>query len=71
MAKLIDDSQKVVLDMDGVTSLPSIFLNVSFGRLIDEKGFDFIHKLTFLKITKVQADRLKKYIDSYKESKTK
>jgi len=31
------------IDMKGVTSLPSILLNVSFGRIFDEKGKDVLN----------------------------
>lgn len=63
----IAGSEKVVVDMENVTSLPSIFLNVSFGRIIDEYGMEAVRQLfTFVKITKIQAERLKKYFSSYK-----
>ena len=62
----ISESKKVVVDMENVTSLPSIFLNFSFGKIIDEYGTDAVKKLfTFVKITKVQAERLQNYILKY------
>ncbi len=51
--------------MESVTSLPSVFLNVSIGRIIDEFGTEAMRHFTFVKITKVQAERLQKYLSSY------
>ena len=34
----IANNDRLSVDMDGVTSLPSVFLNVSLGRIIDEEG---------------------------------
>lgn len=61
-----DTSEKVVVDMSEVTSLPSIFLNVSIGRLIDDWGIDKLKEtLSFVMITKQQTIRLKSHIDKY------
>lgn len=63
----VDNNETVVIDMEDATSLPSIFLNVSFGRLIDEFGPGVIHDwVSFTKITKSQAERLRQYIHNYK-----
>ena len=65
----VADSEKIVVDMENVTSLPSIFLNVSFGRIIDEYGMDVVRQLfSFVKITKMQAERLQKYFGAYKNN---
>lgn len=65
--KSFDISQPVVVDMNGVTSLPSIFLNVSIGKIIDEFGIDMLKKrMSFVKITQGLATRLKGYLETYK-----
>lgn len=62
----IADGRKVVVDMHDASSLPSIFLNVSFGRIIDEFGVSAISDfVSFAKITRTQAERLQKYIQNY------
>ncbi|MBR5984002.1 MAG: STAS-like domain-containing protein [Bacteroidales bacterium] len=59
-------SEKVTVDMTGVNSIPSVFLNVSIGRLIDEKGIGALrNNVAFTMITKQQALRLKEYIEKY------
>ena len=60
----INKKDKIVLDMEGVVSLPSMFLNMSIGRFIENYGVDFLRqKISFAKISLTQADRLKDYID--------
>ncbi len=60
-------SQKVIVNMEGVASLPSVFLNVSIGRIIDTHGIQWIKDhLTFTHITKSQAMRLSDYLSRYK-----
>jgi len=57
---------KVIVDMTDVGSLPSVFLNVSIGRLIDNHGIDILrNNVSFVMITKQQAERLKSYIEKY------
>ncbi len=54
------------VDMEGVTSLPSIFLNASLGRIIDEVGKEKLKRsVGFVKITKQQAMRLRDYMLRY------
>lgn len=65
----IASDEKVVANMEGVSSLPSMFLNVSIGRIIDEYDMATLKKhIMFLKITKQQADRLKDYLLRYGET---
>lgn len=60
-------SEKVVVNMEDVTSLPSIFLNVSIGRIIDGFGIQWVKDhLSFTRITKAQAMRLTDYLSRYK-----
>ncbi len=62
----LDNSDKVIVDMSEITALPSVFLNVSIGRLIDENRVDQLKtKLVFTMITKQQATRLREYIVKY------
>ena len=59
----IANNDRLSVDMDGVTSLPSVFLNVSLGRIIDEEGKDKLKQYVgFVKITKQQALRLRDYL---------
>ena len=60
-------NEKVIIDMTDVTSLSSVFLNTSIGRIIDEKGINFLKEnISFIKITRQQAERLKEYLSKYK-----
>ena len=62
----LDKSEKVVIDMTDVTAMPSIFLNVSIGRIIDEMGMDKVkNNIVFTMITKQQALRLRDYMQKY------
>lgn len=64
--KNMDSAEKVIIDMEGVSSLPSMFLNVSIGKFIDEFGLDKLRqKVSFVKIPKSQAERLRDYINRY------
>ena len=58
--------EHISIDMNGVSSLPSILLNVSLGRIIDEKGKGTLKNYVVSQITKLQAIRLKDYIMRYK-----
>lgn len=60
-------SEKVIVNMENVTSLPSIFLNVSIGRIIDDFGIQWVKDhLSFTRITKAQALRLSDYLSIYR-----
>lgn len=68
MISKLDAGESIVLDMDGVPSLPSIFLNMSIGRFIEENGVALLkRKVTFSKISKGQADRLQEYIHKFEQ----
>lgn len=52
--------------MTGVESLPSIFLNMSLGRIIEDFGEEALKgKLSFKNITKAQAERVKDYLNRF------
>lgn len=58
-----DECDKIVLDMDGVSLLPSMFLNPSLGRLIKEKGLPYLKdKISFVNIKASDSRRLKEYV---------
>lgn len=57
------DSDKIILDMTDVPTLPSMFLNTSIGKFIEVYGVDLLKsKIAFSKITATQATRIKEYI---------
>ena len=62
----ISRKEQVSINMNGVSSLPSILLNVSLGRIIDEKGKGTLKNYVVSQITKLQAIRLKDYMMRYK-----
>lgn len=65
--KHINDSEKVVIDMTGIDALPSMFLNTSIGRIIDQYGKQTLKDhVAFAMITKSQAMRLQEYLERYK-----
>lgn len=62
----ISNNDKLSVNMDGVTSLPSVFLNISLGRIIDEEGKEKLKQYVgFVRITKQQAIRLSDYLQRY------
>ena len=66
MSEKIDDVEKIDLNLANVSLVPSMFLNVSFGRFIRERGADFIkQKITFSNITANQARRIKEYVERF------
>ena len=57
------DTNRIVLDMEGVSLLPSMFLNPSLGRIIREKGVDYLKsKLVFTNISVSDSRRIKEYV---------
>lgn len=66
MMSKLNAGENIILDMDGVPSLPSIFLNTSIGKFIEEKGVKLLkQKVSFAQITKGQAERLQEYIRKF------
>ncbi len=60
---MISTDERVVLNMVDVNALPSMFLNTSIGRFIEEHGFDKLkEKVSFSNIGASQAQRIKEYI---------
>lgn len=66
VSKLDEDS--IVLDLSGIVSLPSMFLNTSIGKFINVYGVDLLRKkISFANITATQAVRIKEYINKIAE----
>ncbi len=66
LQRIINEEQKIVLDMEGVLSLPSMFLNVSIGRIIEEYGVDVLkQKISFSHIRATEAARLQNYVNRF------
>jgi hypothetical protein len=58
--------EKIILDMVDVVSLPSMFLNVSIGKFIENHGIELLKKkIAFANISTSQIERLKVYINSF------
>lgn len=56
------------IDMTGVDSIPTMFMTTSFGAIMNEFGSGKLKKaMVFRNITKVQIERIVKYINDYKE----
>ena len=53
---------QVVINMEGVSSLPSMFPNTSFGQYILQNGKAPLAKVSFQRISQQQAQRIKEYI---------
>ena len=61
-----DTVDKIIVNLDGVETLPSMFLNMSIGAYIDNFGKEsLMEKISFAKITRSQAERLKDYLARY------
>lgn len=64
--KHISKTDRIVVNMSDVDLLPSMFLNVSIGKLIDEYGKQKVKDtISFTMITRSQAARLKDYFERY------
>lgn len=54
--------------MTGVDSIPTMFMTTSFGCIMQDFGAKKLKKeMIFKNITKVQIERIKKYINDYVE----
>lgn len=60
------DKDRIVLDMKGVTVIPSLFLNTSLGRLMNEKGVAVVRqKIAFCNIPASQMAHIREYVRRY------
>lgn len=61
-----DQSEKIILDLKDVDLVPSMFLNTSIGRLINERGLESVRKrLAFRNASQGQIQKIKSYVHSY------
>lgn len=66
----IDTVDKFIWDLHEVSELPSMFLNVSMGRMLKERGVGFVKsRISFANITKSQVDRIVKYVEIMSQDK--
>lgn len=62
----MQNGQNIYIDMTDVTAIPTTFMNVSFGRIINEYGKQQAkERLKFFNITRAQLERIKRYFDTY------
>jgi hypothetical protein len=61
----IENEDKIILNLKNVDILPSMFLNMSIGKIIEDFGVDKLKKITFAEITKSQAERIKDYVTRF------
>ena len=60
----VDTDDACVWDMQDVSELPSMFLNMSLGRFVKDRGADFVKKkVRFKNINKSQALRIVEYVE--------
>lgn len=56
------------IDMKGVDSIPTMFMNTSFGKIMSEYGLARLKKaMVFRNISRVQIERIGKYFKDYTE----
>ena len=62
----ISNNDIIVIDMQNVDSFPTVFMNTSFGKLMDNFGVDRTKKsFRFKNILKTQVERISKYFSDY------
>lgn len=60
------DDDRIIIDSENVRGIPTLLLNTSIGRLIDEFGYDNLKgKIGFTHIGKTDAETIRKYINRY------
>lgn len=62
----ISENDTVAIDLSGVDSVPTIFMNTSFGALMDKYGADVTKSFRFRNVKQTQIERFKKYFDDYR-----
>ena len=61
-------SERIYVNMEGVTGMPTMFMNTSFGKIMSEFGLNKLKgTMIFKNITTVQIERIKKYFNDYTE----
>ncbi|KAA6303553.1 MAG: hypothetical protein EZS26_000104 [Candidatus Ordinivivax streblomastigis] len=62
----VNTGDTVYVDMQDVTAIPTLFMNTSFGNLMDKYGIDKIKKLfRFNNATRIQINRIQKYFNDF------
>jgi hypothetical protein len=61
----IENEDKIILNLKNVDMLPSMFLNMSIGKIIEDFGVDKLKKITFAEITQLQAERIRDYVTRF------
>lgn len=68
LREAIQNADTLQIDMTGVDSIPTMFMTTSFGCIMQDFGAEKLKKtMIFKNITKVQIERIKKYINDYVE----
>lgn len=68
LRETIAGNDSVQIDMTGVDSIPTMFMNTSFGRIMSEYGVERLKKIMiFRNISKVQIEKIGKYLKDYTE----
>ena len=66
----IGNSEKIIIDMKDVISIPTMFMNTSFGSILDEFSMeDLKGTISFKNISKSQIERIQKYLSDYNQLK--
>lgn len=67
---LIEKDEIILFDMSGLDSVSTVFLNTSFGHLMDIFGIEKVKtSFKFKNILRSQGERIKKYFTDYAEIK--
>lgn len=62
----IQNGDTLMFDMSGQDSVSTVFLNASFGKLIDAFGIDMVKSsFKFSNMLRSQMERIRKYFDDY------
>lgn len=65
---LITKGETILFDMKGLDAVSTVFLNMSFGQLMDRFGVDKVKgSFRFSNVLKSQAERIRKYFRDYAE----
>ena len=65
---MIVKNEMIAFDMSGLDGVSTVFLNTSFGQLIDMYGIERVKRsFKFSNILRSQAERIRKYFSDYSE----
>lgn len=66
LLEAIDNDQILKINMAGVSGLPTLFFNTSFGSVIEQRGVAALRgHVRFSNITPAQLKRIKDYIEKF------